>query len=78
MPLTPWILDLAFPLLNETRPKLMPFYADYIIFQEADYYTLSCTQIAIVYFTSFFLYCGIDGAYVLTVNHTCGLFAVTW
>ncbi|XP_031787369.1 odorant receptor 13a [Nasonia vitripennis] len=77
MPFTPYFLDQIFPLRNGTRPIQLPFYADYVIFNQLDYHYWCCGHIAVVYFTSFFLYSGVDGAYVLTVKHVCGLFAIT-
>ena len=78
MPFQPFIMDLFFPLQNETRSLLYPFYATYVIFDQDDYHYWCCWHIAAVYFSSFFLYCGVDGAYVLTVKHTCGLFSIIW
>lgn len=78
MPFTPFFLDLVYPLENGTRALFMPFYADYVLFDQNDYHYWTCGHIAIIYFTSFLLYSGVDGIYVLTVKHTCGLFAITW
>ncbi|NP_001177558.1 odorant receptor 175 [Nasonia vitripennis] len=75
MPFIPYFLDKVSPL-NESRPLLMPFYADYIVFDQADYHYTSCFHIAFVYISSALLFCGVDATFVMSVQHTCGLFAI--
>ncbi|KAJ8686735.1 hypothetical protein QAD02_022529, partial [Eretmocerus hayati] len=76
MPLLPYSMDLIYPL-NTSRPILMPFFADYVFFDQKDHHFFACVHITIVTFAFFLIFSGIDGIYVLIVTHTCGLFAIT-
>lgn len=77
MPFVPLALDVLMPL-NESRPVLMPFYANYVFFEQSEYHYSACWHMAIVHLTAFFLFSGTDTIYVITVKHTCGLFEIVW
>ena len=77
-PYTPYILDTVFPLENKTRPLWIPFYADYIFFDQIRYHYLVNIYAAFVYAATCLLTLGIDGTFVIAVKHVSGLFAVTW
>ena len=78
MPFLPPFLDVVHPLKNGTHPRLLPFYGNYIFFDQADYHYETCIHAFVVYFWATTLFAGIDTIYVATVKHTCGLFAIVW
>ncbi|OXU32113.1 hypothetical protein TSAR_002954 [Trichomalopsis sarcophagae] len=78
MPFLPPILDIVLPLPNGSHPLLLPFYANYIFFEQLDYHYETALHAFFVYFFATSLFAGIDTIYVSTVKHTCGLFAIIW
>ncbi|XP_058805311.1 uncharacterized protein LOC131672233 isoform X3 [Phymastichus coffea] len=75
MPFLPLALDYMLPL-NDSRPVLMPFYANYLFFEQSDYHYWACGHIAVSYLAPLVLFCGLDTIYVISVKHTCGLFEI--
>lgn len=77
MPLVPVIMDLTFPI-NETRPKMDPYYGDFLIIEQKDYFYWTVAQTVVLYFTTVTMFVGVDGIFVLAVKHTCGLYSIVW
>lgn len=77
LPLTPLFLDIVLPL-NESRPHLKPFHADYVLFQQDDYHFWACVHVTVVFASSILLIGSCDGIFIMFVKHVCGLFNIVW
>lgn len=76
MPLVSLVLDIISPM-NETRPRILLYPADYLVNQEKYYYAILLSE----YFG--YIVCGIiglavDTTYFLLMEHICGMQAVLW
>ena len=76
---TPFIsptLDLFFPLENNTRERLWPIHADYIIIdRDINFYTVSFHTAFVNFFQSC-LFIGQDSLFAIVIEHICGLLSI--
>ena len=74
----PFLFDVLFPLENGTYPPIIPFYGDFIFFNQSEHHKEVALYAMCVYLTNTCVCAGIDTCYVATVKHACGVFAIVW
>lgn len=72
--IVPSLLNIAFPL-NESRPKVLCYYAEYFIDQQEYFYYLVLHTFICVAF-SILILTAVDSTFVSCVYHIIGLFKI--
>ena len=73
MPIVPIVLDLIVPL-NESRPPLFPFKAEYF-FDEKNHFTLVVLHGFLVGYASLTVIISVDSMYSVQMHYVSGMFA---
>lgn len=75
----PNIANVIAPLENGKRPRGVPYYSDYVFFDQTDYLLWVIAYLfALHLFTFLPAISALDTLYMQTVSHTSALFAITW
>ncbi|KAJ8675621.1 hypothetical protein QAD02_011407 [Eretmocerus hayati] len=76
MPFFPPLINVVYEISDSAYYEVVPFYADYIFIEQADYHYQICAHGALVFLFSTTVFTAIDSVYLATVKHTCGLFNI--